>query len=325
MSGPTIEKMRQQLIVHCAGRDCDICALGKDNINCGTGVFPTALDSLIEAAYKKVFGNPEQVAAESHKMTCREWMEKNMPEKVNKQCKGGIELCPMSYGLRRFGHLDCGVNTPSEICIACWNQPIERDPNEDKATADNATTEARICDNCAFVHTVVTEEPCHSCDWKTRNCWKPKRNDEVKPKIADSGNRREFESGAVRDMAEGKGRCDLMPIDVVGRLLKADALIYIALYQKENDINCLYKALYEFSNVAYSESDTTMLLEVAKHFEQGALKYGENNWQKGIPTWCYIDSAVRHYLKWLRGDEDEPHDRAFVWNVMCCIWTEEND
>ena len=67
-----------------------------------------------------------------------------------------------------------------------------------------------------------------------------------------------------------------------------------------------------------------MLLEVSKHFEEGAKKYGEHNWQKGIPTKCYIDSAVRHYLKWFRGDKDEPHDRAFVWNILCCIWTCEN-
>ena len=30
----------------------------------------------------------------------------------------------------------------------------------------------------------------------------------------DSGNRREFDTGAVRDMAEGKGRFDLMPQDM---------------------------------------------------------------------------------------------------------------
>ena len=53
-------------------------------------------------------------------------------------------------------------------------------------------------------------------------------------------------------------------------------------------------------------------------------KYGENNWQKGIPVHCYIDSAVRHYLKFLRGDQDEPHDRAFAWNIMCAIWTCEH-
>jgi hypothetical protein len=35
---------------------------------------------------------------------------------------------------------------------------------------------------------------------------------------------------------------------------------------------------------------------------------------------CYLDSAIRHYLKYRRGDQDEPHGRAFVWNVMCCIW-----
>lgn len=31
-------------------------------------------------------------------------------------------------------------------------------------------------------------------------------------KIKDSGSRREFESGAVRDICEGKGRCDLLPL-----------------------------------------------------------------------------------------------------------------
>ena len=30
--------------------------------------------------------------------------------------------------------------------------------------------------------------------------------------IKDSGKRRQFETGAVRDIAEGKGRCDLMPL-----------------------------------------------------------------------------------------------------------------
>jgi hypothetical protein len=64
-----------------------------------------------------------------------------------------------------------------------------------------------------------------------------------------------------------------------------------------------------------------MFLEVAKHFEEGAKKYGDDNWRKGIPARVYIDSAVRHYLKFLRGDTDEPHDRAFCWNILCCIWT----
>ena len=39
---------------------------------------------------------------------------------------------------------------------------------------------------------------------------------------------------------------------------------------------------------------------------------------------CYIDSGVRHYLKYLREDNDEPHNRAFVWNMLGAIWTIEN-
>jgi hypothetical protein len=143
--------------------------------------------------------------------------------------------------------------------------------------------------------------------------------------IKDSGERREFETGAVRDIQEGKGRCDLMPLDVAAYTLCDDHVLkHIAQFQVSGDTLCLYNALC----TAWADEDIhmfgdarTMLLEVAKHFEEGAKKYGEYNWQKGIPTHCYIDSAVRHYLKYLRGDTDEPHDRAFVWNILCCIWT----
>lgn len=147
--------------------------------------------------------------------------------------------------------------------------------------------------------------------------------------IVDSGDRTEFASGAVRDMREGKGRCDLMPLRVIAKcwrffgegdeLDEADAMVfsYIADFQDTGNTEFLLKALNYFQGF---NSWQSMFLEVAKHFEEGAKKYGENNWQKGIPVHCYIDSAVRHYLKWLRGDKDEPHDRAFVWNLMCCIW-----
>ena len=145
--------------------------------------------------------------------------------------------------------------------------------------------------------------------------------------IKDSGDRTEFATGAVRDMREGKGRCDLMPLDVVAAYMGEyentvdPVLMGIYMFQKNNTASHLYCALNDFCREAYLGNEQTMFLEVAKHFEEGAKKYGENNWQKGIPTWCYIDSAVRHYLKWLRGDKDEPHDRAFVWNLLCCIWT----
>lgn len=144
--------------------------------------------------------------------------------------------------------------------------------------------------------------------------------------IKDSGARREFETGAVRDIQEGKGRCDLLPLDVVGKLYGGSSgmiFTHLSVFTKYNDIRSLYNALYYFAEFRQWHT-ADMLIEVSKHFEDGAKKYGEYNWQKGIPTHCYIDSATRHLLKYLRGDNDEPHDRAFVWNILCCIWTCDN-
>ncbi|MHA1304710.1 MAG: dATP/dGTP diphosphohydrolase domain-containing protein, partial [Candidatus Heimdallarchaeaceae archaeon] len=66
----------------------------------------------------------------------------------------------------------------------------------------------------------------------------------------DSGTRQKFDSGAVRDIQQGKGRFDLLP--------------------------------------------ATAIKMVADVFERGAIKYGDRNWEKGIPLSRYIDSALRH-------------------------------
>ena len=143
--------------------------------------------------------------------------------------------------------------------------------------------------------------------------------------ILDSGKRTEFESGAVRDIQEGKGRCDLLPLDVVNELFDwaCDSRIIcnINKYMRKGDYVVLFDTLDEFIEAFCKDDIYTALLEVSIHFEEGCKKYGEDNWQKGIPTKRYIDSAVRHYLKFRRGDTDERHDRAFMWNIMCCIWT----
>ena len=150
---------------------------------------------------------------------------------------------------------------------------------------------------------------------------------EVIPTILDSGDRREFGTGAVRDMAEGKGRCDLMPLEQVAAIISGyadDELItYVFEYQQTGNVNYIMKAIYGFCN-ACNWTIPKALLELSKHFEQGAIKYGERNWEKGLPEYCYIDSAIRHYLKWMDGQDDEPHDRAVLWNLICLWWTHEN-
>ena len=142
-------------------------------------------------------------------------------------------------------------------------------------------------------------------------------------KLPDSGERRQFDSGAVRDIAQGKGRCDLMPLGIIGEWLGHDCLCNINEYLYTGNLEHLRFALNMF--IQDRDIDTaTAVLEVAKHFEDGAVKYGDRNWEKGIPVHCYIDSAVRHYLKFHRGDNDEPHDRAFMWNILCAMWTHAN-
>lgn len=151
--------------------------------------------------------------------------------------------------------------------------------------------------------------------------------------IKDSGARRKFETGAVRDIQEGKGRCDLLPLDVVADAYRLEIVNDVMIdqafpfesinwFKQNGDVNHLLGVIKYFPEIHRTWKDIcTVILEVSKHFEDGAKKYGENNWQKGIPVHCYIDSAVRHWLKYLRGDTDEPHDRAFCWNILCAAWT----
>lgn len=96
--------------------------------------------------------------------------------------------------------------------------------------------------------------------------------------IKDSGERRTFDTGFVRDMAEGKGRMDLLP--------------------------------------------WTAILEVSKHCENGAKKYGEHNVDKGCPLHSFVDSAFRHLAKYNEGWDDEPHLLAAAWNILWAVQTE---
>lgn len=93
--------------------------------------------------------------------------------------------------------------------------------------------------------------------------------------IKDSGNRTEFETGAVRDMKKGVGRMDLLPW--------------------------------------YG------IMEVSKHCEEGAEKYGEHNVDKGIPLHSLCDSAARHLAKFIAGEIDEDHLRAACWNLLWAL------
>jgi len=138
--------------------------------------------------------------------------------------------------------------------------------------------------------------------------------------IKNSGNNTVYETGAKREVREGKGRCDLLTLDVLDEYMDDDILYNFHCFINTGDTVHLFHNLKRFAD-KHQWDDPTMILEVSKHFEEGSKIYGEWNWQKGLLVKDYVSSAIRHYLKWLRGDKDEPHDRAFVWNILCCIWT----
>jgi hypothetical protein len=63
------------------------------------------------------------------------------------------------------------------------------------------------------------------------------------------------------------------------------------------------------------------LQEVAAVFEAGAKKYGDRNWEKGIPVRAFLSSAARHLFKAICGFTDEPHLPMAAWNLLCAIQT----
>ena len=61
------------------------------------------------------------------------------------------------------------------------------------------------------------------------------------------------------------------------------------------------------------------IMEVSKHCEAGAKKYGEHNVDRGIPTSSLCDSGMRHLAKYLDGWTDENHLVAAAWNLLWAL------
>lgn len=143
--------------------------------------------------------------------------------------------------------------------------------------------------------------------------------------IKDSGARREFGTGAVRDIDEQKGRCDLLPLKCVAEIIGGPVetiLTEVIFFVESRKTSYLASAIRNFAEINGWDIYTAML-EVSIHYADGCRKYGERNWERGIPLHSFIDSGVRHLLKWARGDKDERHDRAFIWNMLGAIYTIE--
>lgn len=61
---------------------------------------------------------------------------------------------------------------------------------------------------------------------------------------------------------------------------------------------------------------------LAKRYEDGALKYGRDNWLNGIPLSRFYDAIIRHALAAHEGDSSEDHLGAILWNASAWIETQ---
>ena len=61
------------------------------------------------------------------------------------------------------------------------------------------------------------------------------------------------------------------------------------------------------------------VLRLARHFEKGAAKYGDRNWERGMPLSRFFDSALRHAFSYLGADDEEDHLVAAAWNLLAAL------
>jgi len=66
-----------------------------------------------------------------------------------------------------------------------------------------------------------------------------------------------------------------------------------------------------------------MITRLAELYARGAIKYNDNNWkiatgEKEINR--FKESAFRHFIQWFRGDEDEDHASAVMFNINGFEW-----
>ena len=63
----------------------------------------------------------------------------------------------------------------------------------------------------------------------------------------------------------------------------------------------------------YDLIPTHFLRRLAIHYENGAKKYSDRNWEGGIPYGKIFDSMKRHTDQWFDGDTSEDHLSAIAF------------
>ncbi len=143
-------------------------------------------------------------------------------------------------------------------------------------------------------------------------------DDQVSFITLDSGHRQQFGTGAQRDTQEGKPRFDLIPLPVLDALQQA----FGGAPLEADDTNPPITGFCLEDECRYDLIPEIALNRLAGLYHRGALKYDDNNWQKGIPLLRVYASLRRHTEYWYAGDTSEDHLAAIIWNAITIMWTE---
>lgn len=73
----------------------------------------------------------------------------------------------------------------------------------------------------------------------------------------------------------------------------------------------------------YSLVPPRVLKRIVMIYTLGAIKYGDHNYQKGMPYSRYLDSAGRHIEDFRDGKTNEDHLAQACWNLMGIMFHQE--
>jgi hypothetical protein len=78
-----------------------------------------------------------------------------------------------------------------------------------------------------------------------------------------------------------------------------------------------------FEEFRYDLISPIGLREVARTCSEGAQKYSDFNWEKGMPVHDLLNHAIAHIYQFLSGDRGEPHLPHAAWNLLAAIHSAE--
>lgn len=75
--------------------------------------------------------------------------------------------------------------------------------------------------------------------------------------------------------------------------------------------------------VRYDLMSPIGLRRYAEAMAEGVDKYGEFNWEQGMPVHDILNHAIRHIFLYLEGDRTEDHLGHAAWNIMSACHSDE--